>query len=236
MPTYAAVLSLAPSPGSPKADEATAARELAARAKHLDTRIVVGLGATDDGRLTVQVEASNEAEARTLVDQLSSTGSLELRAVHPDSSQELWDAVKAGDSLLPGFVPYEHHYTHRDGTSGTTPLFLSKRAVIRGQHVQRAEPVADQEGVILVHLDHEGADAMRRATESLELGRDRIAVLFNDEVVSAPVVQGTLGGQFVIQGLRDAERLPLCAALLSPYTANLKLESLKPLAPEAPKP
>ena len=40
----------------------------------------------------------------------------------------------------------------------------------------------------------------------------------------------------VSERLEDAERAPLCAALLSPYSANLKIESLKPLAPAASKP
>ncbi|MFP6882524.1 MAG: hypothetical protein VCA34_16350 [Roseibacillus sp.] len=63
-----------------------------------------------------------------------------------------------------------------------------------------------------------------------EKGLDRIAIVLNDEVISALVVQAPLKAELIIQGLRDHDELTgLANALNIPLAAELKLESLTAL-------
>ena len=58
---------------------------------------------------------------------------------------------------------------------------------------------------------------MRNLTSSMQHGRDRLAIVLDGEVNSAPVVQATLSSIFVIEGVGDAEECKnLSATLMNP--------------------
>lgn len=110
------------------------------------------------------------------------------------------------------------------------PLLLEKKPSVTGAHIASAWPDTTREGVLNVTLTPDGGTRMERLTKPMEKGLDRIAIVLNDEVISALVVQAPLKAEFIIQGLRDHDELTgLANALNIPLAAELKLESLTAL-------
>lgn len=110
------------------------------------------------------------------------------------------------------------------------PLLLEKKPSVTGAHIASAWPDTTREGVLNVTLTPDGGTRMERLSKPMEKGLDRIAIVLNDEVISALVVQAPLKAEFIIQGLRDHDELTgLANALNIPLAAELKLESLTAL-------
>ena len=78
---------------------------------------------------------------------------------------------------------------------------------------------------------------MRAATEKMRKGRSRLAIIYDERIISAPVVAEEIWSQLTLEGFSTFEEAQsLAAALTTPLSANLLIESLKPLAPQAKKP
>ncbi|MFP6876765.1 MAG: hypothetical protein VCA37_08045 [Roseibacillus sp.] len=115
-------------------------------------------------------------------------------------------------------------------TEGEARAELEKKPSVTGAHIASAWPDTAREGVLNVTLTPDGGTRMERLTKPMEKGLERIAIVLNDEVISALVVQGPLKAEFIIQGLRDHDELTgLANALNIPLAAELKLESLTAL-------
>lgn len=77
-----------------------------------------------------------------------------------------------------------------------------------------------------VTLSNDGADKMYNLTSRMELNRDRMAVVLDDVVKSAPTVVSVLSKSFVINGLDGpGEAEALTKVLSNPLTNKLNFES-----------
>jgi len=70
-------------------------------------------------------------------------------------------------------------------------------------------------------------------TTKMRPGIDRIAIVLDGEVISAPVVQQTpLGKHFMISGLDEpGEPQALAIALMNPLENPLKVQEVRPIPP-----
>lgn len=81
-------------------------------------------------------------------------------------------------------------------------LFVEKQPIVTRADVKSAMRSPQQEDALAITLTEEGGKKLGAATKDAH-GDMRIAVLIDEKVVLAPVVNQQLGNQFVIEGLKE---------------------------------
>ncbi|NNM30838.1 MAG: protein translocase subunit SecD, partial [Akkermansiaceae bacterium] len=187
-------------------------------------------------RIIIEMPGIEEDEAESVRRRIKETARLELRAVHPQSSFEA-PRVAAGEAAVPGYQLFDHEYETDDGEKRSEQLLLSKRVQVEGKHVQSAAADPGQRGVTNIRLTGDGGDRMIRLTQDMAPGRDRIAVVLDGEVLSAPVVQSVpLGRDFLIEGLDSYEEADdLAASLMNPLENPLEILEDREVSPRLGK-
>ena len=174
--------------------------------------------------IIIEMPGVSEEEAAWVREIIQKQSVLELRAVHPNNDS-LAPKVAAKEEAVPGYRLYTHSYTNdRTGDPVTEQLLLEKRNKIEGKHVKKAFPDQGSTGVVRVELSNSGGKLMRNLTAPMRKGSDRLAIVLDGEINSAPVVQATLSSIFVIEGIGDAEECRnLSATLMNPLENPLKI-------------
>ncbi len=107
---------------------------------------------------------------------------------------------------------------------------------ITGKDVVDARPNGLSKGVVNVVLGRDGAGKMARLTTPMSKGVDRLAVVLNGVVKSAPTVQSTLGKEFQISGLSaPGEAEDISKALANPLSSDLVVEGRKEVSAQLGK-
>ncbi len=107
---------------------------------------------------------------------------------------------------------------------------------ITGKDVVSARPSATQRGVVDVVLSNSGAVKMNSLTSGMEKGKNRLAVVLDNQVKSAPLVNDTLGKNFIIEGLSaPGEAEEICKALANPLSNDLQVEGRKDVSAQLGK-
>ena len=105
-------------------------------------------------------------------------------------------------------------------------IFLEKRESLTGRDIVRAGVDLARPGHVNVTLSNEGADKMYNLTSRMQLGHDRMVIVLDDVVKSAPTVQAILSKSFEISGLdAPGEAEALTKVLSNPLTNKLNFES-----------
>lgn len=89
------------------------------------------------------------------------------------------------------------------GKEPSEVLFVKKVPVIGDADVRQAVPNFGLDNDFYVELTDKGAGKLKKVTERMIFGRDRLAIIVGERLVYAPVVRSPLGGEFVISGLDD---------------------------------
>jgi preprotein translocase subunit SecD len=89
--------------------------------------------------------------------------------------------------------------------TGEEALFVKSKAVLGDSDVKQAWPQHAFDGQICVELNEEGGKKLKETTARMRYGRDRLAIIVDGRLISAPTVQTTLGSAFVIDGFHDME-------------------------------
>ena len=82
-------------------------------------------------------------------------------------------------------------------------LFVSKSAVVTSKDVLKTYTEVHEGGGITLKLTKAGGDKMFAATGKMKLGVDRMAIIIDGKIISAPVVQARLNRYILISGLGD---------------------------------
>ncbi len=174
--------------------------------------------------IIIEMPGVSEEEAAWVREIIQKQSVLELRAVHPNNDR-LAPKVAAKETAVPGYRLYNHTYTNdRTGKPVTEQLLLEKRNKIEGKHVKEAYPEQASTGVVHVTLSNSGGKLMRGLTAPMDKGSDRLAIVLDGVINSAPVVQATLSKNFIIEGIGDAEECRnLSATLMNPLENPLKI-------------
>ncbi len=190
-------------------------------------------------RIIVQMPGITPEQSAEVRAQLEKAAVLELKQVNneggmagPDG-KTLAQRVHAGDEIAPGFKAYGYKFQDRDGNDRTEMLLLNRRTALDGSDVRVAQPNAFDPTQIDITLSKQGEDRMIALTKDMTPDRDRIAIVLDGEVLSAPVVKSVpLGRQFVIEGMDSAqEALDLSRALLNPLKNPLVIEEARTVSP-----
>lgn len=144
--------------------------------------------------------------------------SIAVRMVHPDSLE----LDREGKPVPEGYTPYVYEFRDRHGKMQRERLFLKDEPVITEAEVERAGVDPSRPEHLNITLNTPGGRAMKTATSAMRLGHDRLAVVVQGKVNSAPVVQAIISRAFEISGLDGENEAANLAELLNHRTATGK--------------
>jgi len=182
------------------------------------------------------VEPETSAKIRNTLEKVAK---LEMREVSrrndepgPDG-KPLAERVQSGEEIIPGYKAYTLKGKDEDGNEYTRPILLNRRMALGGSDIADAVPSPQQADAVSITLNAEGTDKMIALTKNMRSGVDRIAIVLDGEVISAPVVNQTpLGKQFIVEGLREpGEVQHLASALMNPLENPLVVEMEDTVSP-----
>jgi SecD/SecF fusion protein len=182
------------------------------------------------------VEPEESSRIRT---QLEKVAKLELRQVSPRNEEagpdgkNLATRVESGAEIVPGYKAFVYKHKDADGNEMTTPILLSRRVALGGKDIALATPSPQQADAVSITLNNEGTDKMIALTQNMTPQRDRIAIVLDNTVISAPVVnQVPLGKNFIVEGLREpGEVQSLANALMNPLENALVVDEMRNVSP-----
>lgn len=189
-----------------------------------------------NNKILIQIPETDPEKIDRLVRTITKMAKLELLPVHPDSAQ----LEAEGRKVVPGYRKTEYPLLDEDGAPlldkktgkpvvehlwiQTALAAQQQGTYITGKDVKSASPDYSSKGIVAVTLSNDGAGKMRQRTSRMQIGRDRLAVVLNDKVKSAPTVQDVLGKDFQISGLDGkGEAEDLAKALANPLSSDLKV-------------
>src|ERR1700733_1567768 len=161
--------------------------------------------------ILVQIPGLSTAQVETAGPQLQRVAQLEFRLVHPDSDQ-LVRQIAAGTAFTPPGYVVLTSIEHRNGQP--EKLLVKRRPELTGQDVAGARPVFEQRGYeVSLRLTHAGAETFRRVTR--DNINNRLAIVLDNEVVSAPNIQSEIpNGEAVITGNFTADEAKNLASVM----------------------
>ena len=200
-----------------------------------DARVAAG----DDERIVVKLPGVAADAAKPVRNLLEKTGKLELREVSTRNDEASPDGktlaarVAAKEEIVPGYRIYPYTRKDADGNETTTPILLNRRSAISGGDIALATPSPQQADAVFITLNKPGTDKMIAFTKDMARGKDRIAIVLDGIVISAPVVNFVpLGKSFIIEGLREpGEVQSLVCALSCPLEFSVVIETERSIPP-----
>lgn len=172
--------------------------------------------------IEVQIPAADPAKREETKAILTKVAKLQILPVHPRNNE----LVAEGRIRVPGYRMYEYTFKNGKNEDVTEKIFLEKRESLTGKDIVRAGVDLGRPGHVNVTLSNEGADKMYNLTSRMQLGHDRMAIVLDDVVKSAPTVQAILSKSFEISGLdAPGEAEALTKVLSNPLTNKLNFES-----------
>jgi preprotein translocase subunit SecD len=172
-------------------------------------------GSGEDVQDQIIVELPGIDDPERVKQLIENTAQLELRLVKKDQGGP-FTTIEAAVQSNGGKIPDEYEilpYREERGDQNQTEyLVISKNTVITGKHLKNARRSADSNGAPAVgfFLNSEGAELFSRATEQ-HVG-DRLAIVLDKLVSSAPVINERIGAEGIIHGkfsIQQAEDLAL---------------------------
>lgn len=148
-------------------------------------------------RIIIAFDSGDRQENKRRLEEALKPVSFQLRLVHPDNNT----LTAQGKEQVDGYTLQAYQFDNVDGKPAIENLWLADRPVLTEQEIKTAKIDDQQLWHVHVELTQEGALAMKRATSSMARGKDRLAIVIDNRVISAPIVQSILSGQFEISGL-----------------------------------
>jgi SecD/SecF fusion protein len=191
-----------------------------------------------DGIL-VQMPGATTEESAKIRTTLETVAKLQLHKVSPRNDEvgadgkSLAQRVFDGTEKEPGYLAFNHKSKDQDGKEFQRPILLRRMAALGGSDIANATPSPQQNDAVAITLNGGGEDKMIALTKDMRPGVDRIAIVLDGEVISAPTVnQVPLGKQFIIEGLREpGEVQELANSLMNPLENALVVEEMRNVSP-----
>jgi len=188
--------------------------------------------------IIVQMPGVEPSESKAIRETLEKVAKLELREVSPRNDEmgadhkTLAARVAEGLQIEPGYRSYTLKGKTDDNVEYSQPILLKRKAALGGSDIKTAYPSPQQNDAVSITLNSAGEDKMIALTKDMRKGVDRIAIVLDGEVLSAPVVQQTLGKEFQVTGLHAAgEAKSLSDALMNPLENPLVVEEERSVSP-----
>ncbi len=196
--------------------------ELASREEYEE--VLRGMEGIFNGRISMQLLRVHPDSDTLVLD-----GEVQEQLEQYESAMVEYEEHAGGDEPAPVLPKLPHHLRVADYMLAEFPVVSPEDGNASFEYlvVQRPE-VAAEDDMLVTELDvdraeldparacvvftftRRGADALGRLTRSMKQGRERLAIVLNGVVVSAPVVHAELGSQCFISGLS----MELCRAVV----------------------
>ena len=219
-------------------------REQVARSIAITQKRLMALGFTKlqisekgtDGFL-IQLDGLKPDSSPDIATALQKPGKLELKEVSPRNDElgpdgkSLAQRVQDGSERVPGYRACPLNGKDEHGNAFSRPILLNRRAAIGNSDIASADPSPQQADALAITLSEEGKAKMIALTQNMRPGQDRIAIVLDGEVISAPIVnQVPLGKQFIIEGMREPGEVEnLAHSLMNPLEFPLVIERERPV-------
>jgi preprotein translocase subunit SecD len=152
----------------------------------------------EDGRLLIKIAQLNTNELIMVRQMIARPGVLEFRLVDPDSDQD----IKNG-AIKPGCEVLRLKQRMRDGRERIEEVEVRKQAEMAGSSIKNALVVRGNLGEPEIHFTLDSQGTERFAVITRENVHQRLAIVLDGELYSAPVIQtpietgsGQITGQF----------------------------------------
>ena len=170
---------------------------------------------------------------------LQKVAKLQLHKVSPRNDEvgadgkALAQRVFDGTEKEPGYLAFNQKSKDQDGKEFQRPILLKRMAALGGADIALATPSPQQSDAVAITLNGPGTDKMIELTKDMRPGVDRIAIVLDGEVISAPTVnQVPLGKQFIIEGLQEpGEVQNLANSLMNPLENALVVDEMRTVSP-----
>ena len=179
-------------------------------------------------RILVQLPGLSAADQESAKAAIQKAAYLEFRLVAPTSEQD----IKEGN-ILPGYEVLRRKERLRDGRERVEEVEVKKRPEMDGSAIKSAMAVRGNLGEPEIHFTLDSKGAERFADITRENVHQRLAIVLDGELRSAPVIQtpietgsGQITGQF---DPREAQEL--ANTLENPLRAPLKIEESREVNP-----
>ena len=181
-----------------------------------------------NNRILVQLPGLSAADQETAKVAIQKAAFLEFRLVSPTSDQDIKDGI-----IQPGYEILKRKERMRNGRERTEEVEVKKRAEMDGSGIKSAMVVRGNLGEPEIHftLDAKGADRFAEITR--ENVHQRLAIILDKELYSAPVIQtpietgsGQITGQF-----DNKEAFELANVLENPLRAPLEIVQSREVNP-----
>ena len=183
--------------------------------------------AQGEDRILVQMPGVTPQEATNVRTILEKVARLELKTVHPNSRSRAAEILQDPENVFePGYELKKLENEDDDGKVVVEDILINKRYDLDGSYVIHAQELyGPHAGRLSVELNSAGASKMFQLTSKMRAGVDRLAIVLDGKVLSAPTVQEPLGAKFEISGMKDVgEAKALASALLNPLKNPLIVE------------
>lgn len=162
-------------------------------------------------RIVVQLPGLKE-DINRAIDIIKKTARLEFKLIDEqgDLSAALKGDIPAGDEIL-----YQVERNARTGSTSRKPYLVKKQILMTGDSITDAKIQPGHMGGMIVHMDFNrtGADQFERITG--EHVRERLAIILDGRVYSAPVIKDRIsGGSAIIEGTFSPEEASDLALVL----------------------
>ncbi|MCC7517594.1 MAG: protein translocase subunit SecD [Verrucomicrobiae bacterium] len=176
-----------------------------------------------DNRIIVQIPGLSEADKASARSQLERVAYLELRLVHPQNAAELarMESVHAGPP--PGYELCTLTAKRAGRAEVEEKVLVKIKPELTGKHLSRAAAMNGPGGYeVAFELNDAGAEIFRRVTKA-NIG-NRLAIILDKKLISAPVIQSEIGARGQITGDFDyREATDLANSLENPLETPLKV-------------
>lgn len=194
------------------------------RLNALGTGEVILAPSGDDG-VFLQMPGVGEEKLQEIQDVLEQVARLEFSILHPQSRSRA-PLVRNGSEVVPGYeaLPFKEEFDDEGNKLPTRYGLVKIKRDMEGEYVSSAGYFYGQSGhSISVNLTGDGADIMGPlSTENL---KEPMAIIMDDVILSAPVIQDTLTNRFSITGdFSQEEAIALASALENPLKNPIEIE------------
>ncbi len=189
--------------------------------------------------ILLQMPGIEPKQSESIRETLGKVAKLELREVSPRNeelgpdSKSLATRVSEHTEIVPGYLAFVHKSKTEDRKEIRRDILLNRRPALGGADIALATPSPQQADAVSITLNSAGTDKMIALTQNMRPGVDRIAIVLDGEVISAPTVnQVPLGKQFIIEGLREpGEVQNLANSLMNPLENALIVDEMRTVSP-----
>src|ERR1017187_6581732 len=173
-----------------------------------------------NNRILVQLPGLSAADQENAKVAIQKAAFLEFRLVSPTSDQDIKDGV-----VQPGYEILKRKERMRDGRERTEEVEVKKRAEMDGSGIKSAMVVRGNMGEPEIHFTPDSEGAAKFAQITREHVHERLAIILDKELYSAPVIQTPIetGSGQITGNFDNREAFELANVLENPLRAPLHI-------------